>query len=487
MAAVGFVGYHAAVFFPTWADESVHAYVASRVAQGAVLYRDVHSARPPLALMPLAALMAAKLPALLASRLAVIAAGLAIALCLAAAGTKLFGSAEGFAAAGLFLLAPETAARFAFTGIHFVALGSTGCAALALLDAPALAGLAGGLALGAGQHAAVIVGASGLWILHRSRRGAAAFGLSALATLALIYGGAAALGGQEMARDLVGRHLYHLGASSPADDGELRWFLPTTALENLVLVALAATALARRPAPAASGCSSAFAIRAALAALIGAHVAAVALMKGGLVLYLFPALPLIALLAGDGAVRVARAVRSGPSRALGAAIALAIAASSAAGLWASRERYQQRDAHPYPALPHARHIAMARLQKLAIVEAIARVVEAESSPEETVFGFPTLVAQIALAANRRVAGELADLAPRWIQLGTVTRQSVVGAIEADRIRFFITPRWFYFKDPYFKTYLSRCYDPPRVFPRPQGDGGGIPDVLVYRRREDACR
>ncbi len=485
LAAVAFAAFHASVFFPTWADEAVHVYVAGRVAQGAVLYRDVHSARPPLALAPLAALMALKVPALVAARLSVVVACLAIAVSLAAAGARLFGAVEGLLSAALFLLAPETAARFAFTGIHAVALGATACALLALLDAPALAGVAAGLALGAGQHAAILVGAAGLWVLFRSRRGAAAFALALLATSAVVYGGAAALGGREMARDLLGRHLYHLSSSSAAEDGELGFYLPTTALENLFLIALAAVSLARRSSggapPTASG------PRLFLAAAVAAHVGAVALMSGGLVLYLFPALPLLALLAGDGAARIARAIARGPSRALAAGAALAVLAASVGGPWAAWARYERRDSHGYPALPHARHLAMAHLQKLSVAEPIARLVKSESGPTETVFGFPTIAAEVAREAHRRVAGELADLAPRWLQLGTVTRKSVVSAIEADGVRFFVTPRWFYFRDPYFKSYLAKCYEAPRVFPRTRADGAGIPDLLVYRHLDGACR
>jgi hypothetical protein len=43
-----------AQFFYSWTDEQIHFYVAHRMAQGAVLYRDIDSARPPLVLLPLA-------------------------------------------------------------------------------------------------------------------------------------------------------------------------------------------------------------------------------------------------------------------------------------------------------------------------------------------------------------------------------------------------------------------------------------------------
>ncbi len=483
LGALALAAFHLAVFFPTWADENVHVYVAGRVAAGAVLYRDIHSARPPLALAPLIALLALKVPPLLAARASVMLACWAIALVLALAGGRLFGTTEGLVAALLFLVAPETAARFAYTGIHTVALGAAACAALALLDRPRLAGLAAGLALASGQHALVLVACAGVWIATRSRRDALAFAAAALAASALVYGAAAALGGKDLARDLIGRHLYHLDASAPGDDGDIRWFLPTVALENLSLLALAMVALARPPR--ADGARS-FTPRVALAAMVSLHVAVVALMKGGLVLYLFPAHALIALLAADGALRLVRGLRAAATRSAAFGVSLAVLALSVLGFWAARGRYERRDAHPYSVIPQVRLAAMSHLQRLSVAETIARVVEADSTPEETLFGFPTLVTQVAVSAHRRVAGELADLAPRWIQLGSVTRQSVVRAIEADHVRFLVTPRWFYFNDPYFKSYLAHCFGSPRVFPRTSGEGGAIPDILLYRHRDGAC-
>lgn len=484
LGALALATFHLAVFFPTWADECVHVYVASRVAAGAVLYRDIHSARPPLALLPLIALLALKLPPLLAARASVVLACWAIALALALAGRRLFGTAAGLVAAFLFLVAPETAARFAFTGIHIVALGAAACAALALLERPGLAGLAAGLALASGQHALVIAACAGLWIAARSRRAALTFVLTALAASALVYGGAVALGGKDLVQDLIGRHLYHLDTSAPSDDGDIRWFLPTVALENLPLLALATVALAR---PVRAGGGWPFAPRMALAAMVALHVAAVALMKGGLVLYLFPAHALLALLAGDGALRLVRGLRAAATRRAALAASLGVLVLSIWGFRSARERYELRDAAHYSVVPQVRLAAMAHLQRLSVAETLARVVEPGSTPEETVFGFPTLAAQVAVSAHRRVAGELADLAPRWIQLGLVTRQSVVKALEADHVRFFVTPRWFYFNDPYFKSYLAKCFEPPRVFPRAIGEGGGIPDVLLYRHLDGACR
>ena len=45
--AVAFLVHHS-TYHPSWTDENLHLYVASRVAEGAGLYGDIRSARPPL-------------------------------------------------------------------------------------------------------------------------------------------------------------------------------------------------------------------------------------------------------------------------------------------------------------------------------------------------------------------------------------------------------------------------------------------------------
>ncbi|MFO8070227.1 MAG: hypothetical protein R6V85_00010 [Polyangia bacterium] len=84
---------------------------------------------------------------------------------------------------------------------------------------------------------------------------------------------------------------------------------------------------------------------------------------------------------------------------------------------------------------------------------------------------------MALESGRRVSAELADFAPRWLEQGQVSRESLIARIEADRVALFVTPNWFWTKDPGFSAYLERCYRQPVVFPRKQGSG--IPRMLVF--------
>ena len=494
-AAVALLAFQSSCFFETWTDENVHLYVAGRLAQGAVLYRDIQSARPPLALAPLAALVRLGLAPLLAARAAVVLALLSTALVLLLAGRRLFGAWAGVAAAALFLLAPEVAARHSFTAIHQVALLSTLCVVLALLERPLLSGLAAGLALVCGQHAAVLLAGTALLIGLRRPRELPRFAAGALLALGAVFGAAVARAGwHPVWQDLVGRHLYHLGgagAAAPASEGDLGWYLASAGLENLALLLLAAAALLPSPSGAPEAPPRGIPLplglplpgpdRLALAMLASAHLAVVALMRGGLILYVFPALPLLALLAGDGLVRAACWCAGAPLR-RSLPLAAALLGLTLGALLVTQRRYQQRDQLDYPLLPHARQLAMARLQRLTVAESITAAIGPELLPQQTLFGFPTITAAVAVKAGRRISGELADLAPRWLQQGTVDRREVVALAERDRVAFFLTPRGFYEHDPFFRAYLAQCYEAPRLFARALGDGRGVPPIDVFRHR-----
>ena len=208
-------------------------------------------------------------------------------------------------------------------------------------------------------------------------------------------------------------------------------------------------------------------------------------MKGGLILYFAAAFPLVALIAGVGLVRGIRLM----GRPLAALALIALALTTTVAWGGAAQRYRLRDNEPtYPLLPHLRSLAMDHVQHLTIAKRIADIVALTSEPNETLFGHPTIVAQVATNANRRVSGELADLAPRWIEMKQITPESIVEQIETDRVRYFVTPHWYYVKDPFFRAYLQRCYGPAQRFPRlAGGEGHGIPELLLLRHRDGSCR
>jgi len=223
------------------------------------------------------------------------------------------------------------------------------------------------------------------------------------------------------------------------------------------------------------------------AALAAAHLTTVTAMTGGLILYAFPAVPLVSLLAGDGLVRLVRWARSGvawPRRGLVVAAALTIALAMS---WhVARQRYRERDHRVYSPFPYVRQVQMSRLQRLTVTSRVAELVTPRLREGDTLSGYPTLASAVALELNRRLAGELADLAPRWMQLGLVSRESVIERIEADHVRVFVAQAGSLEANPTFKGYLARCYEPPQVIERTRGEGGGIPRVNVFVHVDGEC-
>jgi hypothetical protein len=483
--------FHGSVFFVRWTDENVHLYVARRMAEGLVLYRDIHSARPPLALLPLVAGWWAGVPPLWTARGSLVLALFATAAVLWWAGHRLFGPWTGAVAAALFLVTPEVSARNAWTGIHPVALGGLWCVTLAWRGHGLWAGVTAGLALASGQHAAVLVAGAALVVVARHRRALWRFVAGAAIALVPTFGVAAARSGPaRLWEDLAGRHLYHLGAAAPGAEGDLSFFQITTLLENLPWLALALWAVLRPREDGSAEAREARLARWSLGALALAHVLVVRGMSGGLILYAFPAVPLVALLAGDGVVSAGRWVFRGadvPRRGRrGLLLAAVLASPFFLGWPAARQRYQARDGEQYALIPMVRQAQMARLQRLTAVDQVLELVRPMLRDGDTVFGYPTLASVVALGSGRRISGELVDLAPRWISLGLVSRKSIIESVEADGVRVFVAQAGAFELDSGFRQYLTRCYRPPQVIPRATGEGRGIPRINVFEHIDGPC-
>ncbi len=502
VAAVGgLVWQHRAVFFLSWTDEQIHFYVARRIAQGAVLYRDIDSARPPLTLFPIAALIKLGFSPLWAGRALVLLFQLGTAGLLFWGGNRLVSRRSGALAALLALTSPETFDRIHYSGIHLPALTASAAVLFYSMERPLWAGLLVGLSAAADQHGLAIGGMVGLLTVIRRPRDASRFVVGLLAVTVPVFGGALALGGRDLWKDLVAVHLLHFRLGQGAN--VQLWELLTPWLyEHIYLllgIALAAgllafkrsqnDAAAMRPAPSTT-------VR-VLLLIAGAHVLVVLAMAEAAFLYLVVVMPLLYLLAGIGfdAALAWRQSRSAlpPARARGTSqvmlAGVAVTAALTVGGWsAARADRERLDNRPYSFWPYVLHAQVALAQRMDVAGRVARATPIP--PGGTIFGDPMIASAVALENGARVSGELADLNPNWIEAGAIARDDVVRRIERDRVAAVVTPPWFLVQDPYFRAYLLACYGRPTSFEAPaDGPGSGLPDIAVFPRTDAAypCR
>jgi hypothetical protein len=301
------------------------------------------------------------------------------------------------------------------------------------------------------------------------------------------------LGGRHLWKDLVELHLYHFGTAQGASaqlwENLHLWLYQHVYL--LIGAALAVSLLAynRTEAGGPTGPAPRSRVVRVLSLVAAAHVVVVLAMGDAPFLYLVVAVPLLTLLAGigyDAAIaRWQTRIDLSPARArrrsqvMGAGLVLLVGATAAG--WSAARSYRERlDDRHYPFWPYALEDQLEIYQRLDVAGRIAR--DPVMPAAGTIFGEPMIVSAVALESGARVSGELADLNPNWIVAGAITRDEVVSRIERDGVAAVITPPWFWVQDPYFRSYLSACYAPPKLFHFPDdGPGSGLPDIAVFRR------
>jgi hypothetical protein len=496
-AAVGaLIWKHCTVFFFSWTDEQIHLYVAHRMLQGAVLYRDIDSARPPLVLFPLAWLMKMGSTPLLAARILVVGTHLATSGLLLWGGWRLASWRSGALAALLFLTSPEVFARVHYTGIQLVALTAAACVLFSLRGQPFRAGLFLGLSLAADQHGLVVAGLVTVLTVARRSRDAFSLALGALIVCAIVFGSVLATGGRHLWGSLIGVHLFHFrvgqGISAQFWDEFTPWIY-----EHLYLfvgAGLAGALLARGGPPVASGAPRSPSPRdvRVLLAVVAVHIAVVLGLSGAVFLYVVVIAPLLALLAGMGFDAAltrwsparrpsqARAPRRSRSFRLMLSAGVALVALTAGGWAAARSHREALDERPYSFWPYVLHGQISLSQQLDPAVWVGSNLVLPNEQAGTIFGDPTVVSFLALESGLRISGELADLNPSWVEAGTIKGEEIVSRIERDRVAKVITPPFGLIQDPYFESYLMACYDKPQPFPPPEiGPGDGLPLILAF--------
>jgi hypothetical protein len=489
-AVVALIWKHHTVFFYSWTDEQIHLYVAHRMTEGAVLYRDIDSARPPLVLFPLAWLMRLGFSPLLAARALVVGIQLATAGLLLWGGWRLASWRAGALAALLFLTSPEVFARVHYTGIQLVALTASACVLFSLRGQPFRAGLFLGLSLAADQHGLVVGGIVALLTVARRPRDALPFALGALGVCAIVFGGVWAMGGRHLWGSLIGIHIFHFrvgqGVASQFWDDFTPWIYEHVYLFVGAGLAAALLARGRKQIPSGDQPPSSRDVR-VLFLVVAAHIAVVLALSGAVFLYVVVIAPLLTLLAAmgfDAAVArwrhqsQARAQRiSRGSRLIFSGVVGALALT--AGGWAAARSHREGlDERQYSFWPHVLHGQVSRAQELDPTRWIGA---ASVLPQQgTIFGDPTIVSFLALHSGLRVSAELPDLNPSWVEGGTVKATEIISRIERDGVAAVITPPFGLIQDPDFKSYLLTCYEKPRpLFPPENGPGEGLPFILAF--------
>ena len=486
-----------ALYFYSWTDEQILFYVARRLAEGAVLYRDIDSARPPLALWPIALLLRMGWAPLLAGRALVLGAQLATAGLLLWGGWRLASRRAGLLAALLFLTCPEVFDRAHYTGIQAVALTTAACVLYFLRAQPFRSGLFLGLTLATDQHGLVVCGAVALLTLVSRPRDAIRFATGSLVVIVIVFGRVWLMGGRHLWADLFGIHLFHFRLGEGANTQFWEKFTPWLCEHAYFVIGaglgLALLGFRRKKSTSGEPANTPSRTVRSLHLLVGVHVAVVLAMTEAAFLYVVVIAPMLALLAGIGfdasatwwaERRQASRARARRASRLMLAGATATIALTAAGWAAARSYREHLDERPYSFWPHVLHGQLARFQRLGVAGPVAGSLALPKTG--TIFGDPTITTAVALYGGFRVSGDLADLNPTWLEAGTVRHEDVVSRIERDGVAAVVTSPWFMAESPYFRAYLMACYEVPTIFSPPDsGAGSGLFDILVYRHREGA--
>lgn len=292
------------LYFYSWTDEQIHFYIARRVVEGAVLYRDIDSARPPLVLLPLTWLLRLGVEPLLAGRALVLGTQLATAGLQLWGGRLLASKRAGVIAALLFLTSPEVFSRIHYTGIHLVALSTAACVLSFLRAQPLLSGLFFGLTLAADQHGIVICSVVALLTLFRRSRDIIPFTMGASLIAAIVFGGVWAMGGRNLWNSLVDVHLHHfrLGDGFGAEfwDKLRPWLYEHGYLFVGAALAFALLRTKREATKIEVPKLPSLSVVRVLLIVVGAHVAVVLAMAESVFLYMVVIFPLLTLLAAIG-------------------------------------------------------------------------------------------------------------------------------------------------------------------------------------------
>jgi hypothetical protein len=511
--------YHQQLFFDAWADENINLYVARAVADGLTLYGDIPSARPPMAIFPVAVLIKMGLSPLGAGRTIVFLTIVVTGIVLWFLGKKIWGEWAGLTASLLFILGPAVAYRTTFTGIELVSLWCLLTVGFILLRRPWWSGLFAAVAIATGQHSAILVGATFVLSILLLGKRCYRFVFPFLGVSAFIFIFVYLIGGHDFFQYLVERHLYHVSDSIQVAKGNFNWGMKIWLRENLYLLLLILFSLGREIWGRRFSGTREFLDYVVKLPLLNylrdpawvililalGHLLVVFTMKGAVTFYVYPVIPLLALVAGRGAVhlsqgrssaetpkskKISKRSRQKPVKTkntlpLGVGLMWGcVIIFSLIGFKSASMLYGQRSFIRYSFWPHFRLLTERQYRRPLVASQISEDLgpKTDRNTRETIFGDAIIASLVGLKTGRRVAANLADIDPVWFQLGILSREDIVKKIEKDFVTYVIIGNWHNATDIYFKNYMIKCYEPPKEFP--QLPNSTIPPLFVFRHRDN---
>ncbi len=514
--------YHKQLYFDSWSDENDNLYVSKAVADGYTLYGDIPSSRPPMAIFPVAVLIKFGLTPLGAGRTVVFLTIITTGIALWYLGKKFWGDWAGLTASLLFLLGPAAAHRTTFTGIGLVALWCLLTVGFILLKKSWWSGLFAAIAVTTGQHSAILIGAAFVLSILLLGRQFYRFVLPFLVLTAFIFLFVYFAGGHDVFQYLVGQHLYHVDHSVTVTKGDLGRSMNIWVLENLYLWLLIFFSLVREIL--GRGYKGTREILDyivnwsflnylrdptwVILILVLGHLLAVFTMKGGIVLYVYPAIPLLALISGRGAVHLSqwrsseepkeepkkdkKQKRSRKNQEQKPAVPYMvvgllwawIVVLSLIGFKSATKYIGLKQDTRFSFWPHFRFIAQKETFRPHIASQIAEYIglKTERNTQETIWGDSIIASLVAMKTDRRVAANLADFDPVWLQTGVLAKKDIVDRIEKDHVTYLIFGNWHNATDSYLTDYIKQCYNSPQKFSRLPNSR--VPHLYVFRHRDN---
>ena len=133
-----------------------------------------------------------------------------------------------------------------------------------------------------------------------------------------------------------------------------------------------------------------------------------------------------------------------------------------------------------------RHYLWNKKRALATLPEIATYIRENSSEADTIAGSSTVAPLLALASDRRLAGDEADTNTKRFRTGVLDEADYWETICRDQVRFLVSTSRSFFTPRRMKGHpvVQRWFRPVKRFDDPQIRHGGVYPILLFERIQD---